>query len=42
MEGYTKNYTKVKVKDDGVTGGEIVRVRLVEAHDDYCVGEVLR
>ena len=42
FEGYTKNYTKVKVKDDGVKGGEIIRVRLVEAHDDYCVGEVLR
>ena len=42
FEGYTKNYTKVKVKGDGVKGGEIIRVRLVEAHDDYCVGEVLR
>ncbi len=40
-EGYTKNYTKVRVKDDRVISGEIYDVKLTEAHDDYCVGQLL-
>ncbi|MBK6087823.1 tRNA (N(6)-L-threonylcarbamoyladenosine(37)-C(2))-methylthiotransferase MtaB [Ruminococcus difficilis] len=40
MEGYTKNYTKVRVKDDRVISGEIYDVKLTEAYDDYCVGEI--
>ncbi len=39
-EGYTKNYTKVRVDDDRIISGEIVDVHLTEACDDYCVGVV--
>ena len=42
FEGYTMNYTKVRVKDDAIFPGEIVPVRLTEAFDDYCVGLVVR
>lgn len=38
MEGYTKNYTKVRVKDDRNLSGEIYDVKLTEAFDDYCIG----
>ncbi|WP_405356158.1 tRNA (N(6)-L-threonylcarbamoyladenosine(37)-C(2))-methylthiotransferase MtaB [Ruminococcus sp.] len=40
MEGFTKNYTKVRVKDDRIISGEIYDVKLTEAYDDYCVGEI--
>lgn len=40
MEGYTKNYTKVRVIDDRIISGEIYDVKLTEAYDDYCVGEI--
>ena len=42
FEGYTPNYTKVKVKDDTLRGGEEADVKITEAFDDYCVGEVVR
>ena len=42
MEGYTKNYTKIKVQDDSVRSGDLADVYITEAHDDYCVGEVVR
>lgn len=42
MEGYTKNYTKIKVQDDSVRSGELADVYITEAHDDYCVGKVVR
>ena len=42
MEGYTKNYTKIKVQDDSVCSGELADVYITEAHDDYCVGKVVR
>ena len=38
MEGYTKNYTKVRIKDDRNLSGEIYDVKLTEAYDDYCIG----
>ena len=41
-EGYTMNYTKVRVNDPEVLSGTIVNVRVTEAFDDYCVGEVVR
>lgn len=41
-EGYTENYTKVRIHDDSLLGGVIYPVRLTEAYDDYCVGEVVR
>ena len=40
MEGYTKNYTKVRVKDDRIISGEIRDIKISEAYDDYCVGEI--
>ncbi len=40
-EGYTENYTRVKVKAEGLTEGEIVTVKLVSAESGYCVGEVI-
>lgn len=42
IEGYTKNYTKIRVKDDTLRSGEIADVHIIQAADDYCVGEVLR
>lgn len=42
FEGFTMNYTKVKVKDDSIKGGEIIDVKLTEAFEDYCVGELVR
>ena len=41
MEGYTKNYTKVRIKDDRNLSGEIIDVKITEAYDDYCVGELI-
>lgn len=40
-EGYTKNYTPVHIFTDKDFTGEIFDVRLTEAHDDYCVGELI-
>ena len=42
FEGYTPNYTKVKVKDDSIVGGEVYDVVINEAFDDYCVGSLVR
>lgn len=42
VEGYTKNYTKIRVRSDRVISGEIFNVYITEAFDDYCFGEVLR
>ena len=40
-EGYTPNYTKIRIAGDPLTGGESVLVRITEAYDDYCVGELI-
>lgn len=40
-EGYTKNYTPVHIFTDKDCTGEIVNVKLTEAYDDYCVGELV-
>lgn len=40
-EGYSPNYTKVKVFDSLVSSGEIRDVRITEAFDDYCTGELI-
>lgn len=39
-EGYTPNYTYVKVKSDLDLCGRIVNVRLSESHGDYCTGTI--
>ncbi len=37
-EGYTKNYTPVRVYTKGNLHGEILNVTITEAKDDYCIG----
>lgn len=39
-EGYTGNYTRVKVKSAGDLEGEILPVVLTAANEDYCIGEL--
>lgn len=39
-EGYTGNYTRVKVKSDGDLEGKILPVVLTAAYEDYCIGEL--
>lgn len=39
-EGYTKNYTPVKVKSDRPIGGEILSVAITETDDEYCIGDL--
>lgn len=38
-EGYTPNYTLVKVKSDKNISGEIIQTKLVSVENDYCIGE---
>lgn len=38
-EGYTKNYTRVKVKTATAHSGEILNVKLISAKNGYCIGE---
>lgn len=37
--GYTKNYTRVKVKTETAHSGEILNVKLISAKNGYCIGE---
>lgn len=39
-EGYTRNYTRVKVKSAGDLEGKILPVVLTAANEDYCIGEL--
>ena len=39
-EGYTGNYTRVKVKSAGDLEGKILPVVLTTANEDYCIGEL--
>lgn len=42
LEGYTKNYTPVHIDlQDNSLCGKIVRVKIVAAEDDFCVGELI-
>lgn len=41
-EGYTPNYTRVRIRDDSLISGQSVDVLITEAYDDYCVAEVVR
>lgn len=38
-EGFTMNYTPVRVYTNEELTGKIINVRITEAYDDYCVGE---
>ena len=40
-EGYTKNYTYVKVDTSADLCGEIRDVRITDTADDYCIGELV-
>lgn len=40
FEGYTKNYTRVRVKTRDDLSGKILKVKIVSAEQDYCVGEI--
>lgn len=39
-EGYSENYTKIRIPDTRRISGETVEVLITEAFDDYCVGVV--
>ena len=41
QHGYTKNYTPVCVQSDRELCGSIYSVRITEAKDDYCIGQLL-
>ncbi len=41
FEGYTKNYTRVKVKSEKPLGGKLAKVRLLSSEDDFCIGEII-
>lgn len=40
-EGYTENYTRVRVRSDRPLEGEILDVRITEADNDVCDGELI-
>ena len=40
-EGYTPNYSKVIVKSEDNLKGQIMNVKIIEAHNDYCVGKLI-
>lgn len=40
-EGYTANYSRVKVKSDDTHTGEILNVKIISAENEYCVGEIV-
>ena len=39
-EGYTENYTRVKVCAPEAHDGDIIRVKLTSVKNDYCIGEL--
>ena len=41
IEGYTKNYSRVKVKSNTSHSGEILDVNLTAVENDYCIGEII-
>jgi threonylcarbamoyladenosine tRNA methylthiotransferase MtaB len=40
-EGYTMNYTPVHIYSDKELTGEIVKVKIINAEDDFCTGELI-
>lgn len=40
-EGYTANYSRVRVKSDNPHTGEILSVKIISAENEYCVGELI-
>lgn len=41
-EGYTKNYTLIKVRSDENLHGKLLNVLLKDAYTEYCSGEILK
>ncbi len=41
FEGYTSNYTKVKVKTDKDLHSKIIMTNIINAENDFCFGELL-
>lgn len=41
IEGYTKNYSRVKVKSKRAFTGEILDVIITKTENDYCIGELI-
>lgn len=41
IEGYTENYSRVKVKSHTSRSGEILNVKLISNENDYCLGEIV-
>ena len=39
-EGYTKNYTPVRVYTDECLTGKILKITITESTDDYCIGRI--
>ena len=40
-EGYTVNYTPIRVVSAQPVGGKVLPVKILKAEEDWCVGEVL-
>lgn len=38
-EGYTENYTKVRLKTEENLSGRLITVKLISAESDYCIGK---
>ena len=36
FEGYSENYTRLVIKTDNAKSGDILRVKVTKAYDDYC------
>ena len=39
-EGYSENYTRIKIPNLTAAEGDIVTVRITAAENDYCIGEI--
>ena len=40
-EGYTKNYTPVRVNSTETCKGKFLTVEIIEAEKDYCIGKFI-
>lgn len=40
-EGYTPNYSRVKVKSNNIKSGEILDILIKDVVKDYCIGEII-
>lgn len=41
-DGYTPNYTRVKIADPSLKSGEMRQIVITDAFDDYCAAEVVK